>query len=369
MKNRLIVSTCGTSLWTNQADETQRRLINRHTNVRTPADIPEADRAILMERIAKIRETMLAASVEDAGKLSAEIKGITPLYEGQFRGGGDQHILLCTETWLGEESAKLVEDWLKQQKCSVQRRPQPGLRTVRLDEFQMALSDLVQWCEATMPGYHAANYHIIFNLTGGFKSVQGFLQTLAMFYADEVVYIFESQKELLRIPRLPIRMAGEETVRAFLPLFRRLAANLPVQELGSVPETLVTQFESMTDLSPWGRLIWEQCRRAIYEERIWESFSPKLRYGENFEKSVRDLPADRRYYANCKIDQIIQRVEIGKEFHLKGLDFKELQGDPLPGITHEVDAWGDADTRRFFGYFDPDGVFVLDRLDKALHKG
>ena len=36
--------------------------------------------------------------------------------------------------------------------------------------------------------------------------------------------------------------------------------------------------------------------------------------------------------------------------------------------THELDAWADQDTRRLFGHFEEDGkVFVLDKLDKALH--
>ena len=77
---------------------------------------------------------------------------------------------------------------------------QRDLRTDSLDSFQMALSDLVRWCDeevAVAPYRHS--YRVLFNLTGGFKSIQGFLQILAQFYADETVYIFESGDVLLRM--------------------------------------------------------------------------------------------------------------------------------------------------------------------------
>ncbi|MBK8043622.1 MAG: hypothetical protein IPK21_13770 [Haliscomenobacter sp.] len=69
-----------------------------------------------------------------------------------------------------------------------------------------AIKDLLKWCDETLPGYRTAGYEIIFNLTGGFKSLQGYLNTIGMFYADRIVYIFESGQEVIAIPKLPVKL-------------------------------------------------------------------------------------------------------------------------------------------------------------------
>jgi hypothetical protein len=39
----------------------------------------------------------------------------------------------------------------------------------------------------------------------------------------------------------------------------------------------------------------------------------------------------------------------------------------VKGSTHEIDAWHDGGAKRIFGHYEG-GVFVLDRLDEALHR-
>jgi hypothetical protein len=48
---------------------------------------------------------------------------------------------------------------------------------------------------------------VVFNLTGGFKSLNGYLQTVAMISADRCAFLFEGAPELMEIPRLPVRLA------------------------------------------------------------------------------------------------------------------------------------------------------------------
>jgi hypothetical protein len=66
---------------------------------------------------------------------------------------------------------------------------------------------------------------VTFNLVGGFKSLQGYMQTLGMLFADESVYVFEGERELLRIPRLPLDIDSScrKTMEENLLLFRRLS--------------------------------------------------------------------------------------------------------------------------------------------------
>lgn len=299
--------------------------------------------------------------------MSAELNALIKFYDGQYPLSvvRDYHLLLCTDTWLGEAAAHLVATWLRQHGCNnVEVRRQKDLQTAQINAFQLALSDLIQWCEETLPVYRAAQYHIVFNLTGGFKSVQGFLQTLAMFYADEVVYIFESGTALLHIPRLPIRMDAEDTVRNHLTTFRRLAYDLQVEDVSGIPETMLLRIEQQVTFSPWGQLVWKRTKKHLYADAIYPSPSPKLAFGSRFGNSVVGLPPDRRGIVNERIDDLARCLEAG--INLASLDFKPLRGNPKPPSTHECDAWADGDARRMFGHFEGE-VFVLDLLDRGLH--
>lgn len=361
----LILSPCGTSLLTNQAGE-DRRLVTRYSNAKAAEDIPAEDRARLEQVIGRARETLLASDAQAVIRLSAELNAITRFYDGQPRQGAqDQHILVCTDTWLGETTAQLVGAWLEAQGInSVQVHRQADLRTLAIDEFQLALSDLTLWCAQTLPGYRAMRYHVVFNLTGGFKSVNGFLQTLAMLYADETIYVFESGDQLLRLPRLPLQMADDALLREHVVALRRLSRNLPVAESVDMPETFIMRIDDEVALSPWGQVVWQEKARALYGEQLWPSPSPRIRYADSFEPSLSGLAAERLWQVNQRIDDLAECLEA--RIARKRLDLKPLKGKTMLPSTHEIDAWADGDARRIFGHYESD-VFVLDRLDKALH--
>lgn len=364
-QSQFILSTCGTSLLTNQRNQEERTLVNTYANATQRTDIPDSAAATLSMLLEQVAQRLSTADLLDVAKMSAELNALLKLYDGQVPVARDYHLLLCTDTWLGEAAAQLVATWLRQQGCNnVEVRRQKDLQTAQLTAFQLALSDLIQWCEDTLPGYRAAQYHIVFNLTGGFKSVQGFLQTLAMFYADEVVYIFESGTALLHIPRLPIRMDAEDTVRNHLTTFRRLAYDLPVEAVSGIPETMLLRIDQQVTFSPWGQLVWERTKKQLYADAIYPAPSPKLAFGPRFGNSVAGLPPDRRVIVNERIDDLARFLEAG--INLRSLDFKPLRGNPKPPATHECDAWADGDARRMFGHFEGE-VFVLDLLDRALH--
>lgn len=362
---QLILSTCGTSLLMNGRSQEERKLVNQHTNKKQRSEIDDAAATTLSNIIADVRAQLSPASLQEVSRMSAELNALIKLYDGMAPSNRDHHILLCTDTWLGEEAAKLAEEWLQQQECIVSVKRQTDLQTASLTEFQLALSDLIRWCEEEIQQYKQAGYRIVFNLTGGFKSVQGFLQTLAMFYADEVVYIFESMKELLRIPRLPIVIDARKTVQENLVTFRRLGKDLVADDTSGIPETMLMSLDDTITLSPWGQLTWEQMKKEMYAEGILPSPSTRVRYGPGFEKSVQKTSADRCTDVNQRIDDLARFLETS-DYNINSLDFKPLQGNPKPPSTHECDAWADQDARRIFGHFEDD-VFVLDVLDRGLH--
>lgn len=252
---------------------------------------------------------------------------------------------------------------------SVELRRQSDLQTANLQLFQSALSDLVQWLDSTIDGYRQQQYRILFNLTGGFKSVQGFLQTLGNLYADETLYVFEAPNSpLLRIPRLPVRLDIMDTVRQHLRAIRRLANGRGVsnKDLSAVPETFLLGVDNQVSLSPWGTVVWERARKELYGEQIWPSPSERFKYSHYFLNSTKELPKDRKLNLNDKLDKLMVFLEGDQTRSLKSLDLKPLKGNPKPPSTHEFDAWADQDAKRVFCHYESD-TLILDRLDKALH--
>ncbi|MBA2660915.1 MAG: hypothetical protein H0U74_01355 [Bradymonadaceae bacterium] len=351
---RFVLSPCGTSTLTNYVERELRELLFANANKRHREEVDEVARGRIEDHIAARRLELGQASALQAARLSAEINPIVCMYGGELRsssGTPDIHCLLGTDTWLGQTTCAMVGDWLHAQGLNVHPFERiSGLRTLELEEFQGALTELTRWCAETLPGYRDAGYEVVFNLTGGFKSIQGFLQTLAAFYADESIYLFETGDSLLRIPRLPIELRPEDAVRRNFAVFRRLATleSLAATECQGVPETLLYRLSDEVELSAWGRMVWESVRNTMYKERVWEPPSSAITFGRRFLESADGLSPDRLYNLNTRIDQLAVYLESGRQHPLKSLDYKAIKGGPHGQATHEFDAWADRDARRVY---------------------
>ncbi|APB32951.1 Uncharacterized protein conserved in archaea [Gloeomargarita lithophora Alchichica-D10] len=371
MSHILIVSPCGTSTLTNQVDAEIRKLLN------TTADAQEKDlapeqKAILEPYIAQRRSEILQTDITSVRNWSAELNGILGYYNGQIPPKSDVHILLATATYQGQQTANIIQSWLEKQGCHVQiASSSQYLNVSNAENFRIAMNELVEWAENTLPGYRKSNYKIVFNLTGGFKSVNGFLQAMGMFYADECVYIFQNSSELIRIPRLPVKLDPEGIIGQNLMVFRLLGQmekkhTLPVNQCQEIPETLLYQVGDEVELSEWGRLVWNRCKDDYYSEKLLPPLSEKIRYSEVFKRTFAALPADRKLIVNQRLDQLSHCLDTNQTHNPNSLDFKKLKHNPYPPSTHECDAWSDQDAKRIFGHFEDD-IFVIDKLDKGLH--
>jgi len=180
---------------------------------------------------------------------------------------------------------------------------------------------------------------------------------MAMFYADETVYVFETGQALLRIPRVPISMNAEDTVRRHLNIFRRLASGLEIADTLTIPETLLMQLDNKVTLSPWGDLVWEQTKDRIYAKQLYSPPSTKLRFGKKFQDNILKLPPERLVQVNERMDQLARYLETNGHYNPRSLDFKKLRGPVAPLSTHEMDAWSDQDAKRLFGHYEED-IFV-----------
>lgn len=362
----LIVSTCGTSLLTNNASNDVRLLLIRHANLKNATDCPSDERLLIDNHLRQRTNDVKQASDADLAKLSAEMNAIFKFYDGNPT-LQDMHILIHTDTWLGRETGKMLSEVLNQRGFIVETPIISDLRTQDLDSFQLALSELVKWAVEILPAYRQQQYKVIFNLTGGFKSIQGFMQTLAMLYADETVYIFESNKELLRLPRLPVRLDGEQIVRDHLAVLRPLALGLPVSRdaVDALPETLVLRLDNDRALSPWGELLWQQHKTAVYRDGFHPAPSAKIQFTDAFQRSIAGLSPDRYERLNQQIDKLAQYLHSQRAANLASLDVKALRIPHHGGCTHEFDAWHDQNAKRVFGRLQGD-MFTCEVLAGGL---
>ncbi|ESQ16935.1 MAG: putative CRISPR-associated protein [Thiohalocapsa sp. PB-PSB1] len=361
----LILSTCGTSLLTNLAGD-QRGLVIRYANVADSADVPYNDRNWLSELGAHAREQLRTADVQQRERLSAELNGLLRLYDGQLQRSRDNHWLVATDTWLGSMTAELLAEVLETAGHVVEVKRITDLRTNDLGEFRAAMAELARLCAQDLRGMAAGGWRIVFNLTGGFKSVQGFMQALGMLYADESVYVFERTSQLLRLPKLPISLDADALVREHELVFRRLAFGLPVSvdAATDLPETLIMEDDGFVTLSVWGDVVWNQAGPEFLAEQLWSPPDAKVRYGDRFAGSVDRCSRDELRMVNERIGDLARCLN-DTQYNPARLDFKLLRGHHAH-YTHECDAWAKGAAKRLFGHFG-EGVFVVDRLGDALH--
>ena len=364
---KLIVSTCGTSLLTNDVLDELRKLLTTTANL-SESELEQAQRQRVSSHIDSRRQKLEESDMAQIKRLSAELNGLLTFYGAGFqRGRRDHHILLHTDTYQGGQVARLLKDWLKNQGFEASSQTFGGLSTRSSVNFQQAMSDLAKWAHETLPAYSKNGREIVFNLTGGFKSINGFLQTVGMFYADRVFYLFESGAELLTIPRMPLALSAKTTIEENRDVFRKLACYGQIRkgEEGTIPETLLLPAEDQVGLSAWGELIWSEAKGSVYEAQLLPALSNKIQMTDAFRRDTRELSSERLSILNHRLDDLARYMEGGQRNCPTSLDFKKLKGQPVKGSTHECDAWSDQDARRIFGHFE-DEVFILDRLEKHL---
>lgn len=363
------MSPCGTSILTNNAPEEISSLIKKYANAKKIEDKQ------VIEYVENIKQDFTRLLPEEAAGRSAEINGLYKFYKGKLeKGKNDEHILLATDTLLGKETTAIIGSWL--QNNGIKRmmiwNDITGLSTDNLYDFHIAVTDLIKRLHETLPGYRENKYRIVFNLTGGFKSIQGVLHTISQFYADESIYVFEKSDELLRFPRLPIKLDVKDEVRNNLRTWRRLALNLAItpSECSRISDAFLFFYEKEVTLSPWGELVWNQIKKDIYEERFWEPPSDRITFYQGFdkfEKEVRDLEKDRLYELNKRMDELARYLEDDNHPNPDSLSCKKLVGNPVEGCTHEIYAWSDKDARRIYGVYDNNNKrFEIRFLGKKL---
>ncbi len=367
----IFLSPCGTSLLTNNTENTLRKLLQTTANYQE-SELTIDQKREIDQHINNRRQLLNnpETNLQTVQRLSAELNGIITYYQGNLptvqENAGNLYYVLGTDTYQGQQVANLVVEWLKNHGLNAQPEIIQDLATKELSTFRIAMSDLIQWCNATFkPFQEHPNCKVIFNLTGGFKSVNGFLQTIGMFYAVQ----FSS--ELLRIPKLPISLNTEDIISQHLDAFRHMAQGhqLPASKCQDIPETLLWKDEDQVSLSEWGELVWLEKKDHYYQQKLLPPLSSKLRYSDQFEKTVNQLPNERRIIINKRLDDFskcLDSLDSQQQYNPSSLNFKPIKGKPFKDSTHECYGWSDKDAKRIYGHFTPEGQYMIDCLDKHL---
>lgn len=353
----LLVSTCGTSLLTNGASAEERTWV---TDVANDVDV---DSTRLMRIVQARREALRVADEPTRREMSAELNGMGAVLD-RYKPNQLFHLLVHTHTAVGKATADLVHEVIGSQSSLVSAS---GLRTNELASFRAALADLTRQLESLVQSYREQGWFIVFNLTGGFKSLNGYLQTLAMISADRCVFLFERARELMEIPRLPVRLAELDELREHLTLFRRLAVgySLTTDDAKGVPELLLMEIDGEVTTSVLGDVGWARHRSTLFAEKLLPPLSNRVRVGPAIAKGFAGLQASQRIQVNEALDEFCAHVDHGRPL-LSSRKFKKLQGNPEPDSTHELYAWSDGATGRLLGHYDVNGTFIFDRLSGHL---
>lgn len=291
MRNaRFVLSTVGISLLLNgllpeEKSEWMARL-NSAANQQTLDPETSAKVDELKQRVA---DELANSNVAKRRRISAELNGLYGLYEEQLdQARQDVLYLVTTDTVMGKTTAAILSAFLKPYAAFVEVYAPKKLSTATRTDFADGIKELISWCEECVPGYQAQGYRVVFNLTGGFKSLQGYLTIIGMFYADEMIYIFESGSHLLSIPRLPLQIDYNSLNQYSVQLEMMNAGHLfEVEEVMGIPEGMIEIVSSGREtepsyagLSTWGTLIWNRTREQALSSGLLPF--PRLRYEKRF---------------------------------------------------------------------------------------
>jgi len=246
--NKLII-TCGTSLFTNISRDKSLYAFSNYTTDNIPADGKEKiDRYYAA---AKSALCGVKTSAELCG-MSAELNTIASYY-GDFTGVCDELFFLHTDTYLGKLAAGLYAEFLGDRfglKCYAVRVP--GLRTDSFENFNRGLASL--YSDEFLKLYKNPSGKVIFVLSGGFKSWSGYMQSIGMLYADEILYQFESGGHLISIPKIPVKADLADNAVMALKLILS-GADITDEVKNSLPAAAYTERDGKILLTNMGKLL------------------------------------------------------------------------------------------------------------------
>jgi putative CRISPR-associated protein (TIGR02619 family) len=333
---KLVISTVGTSLLTNcidrdiDPDNWLKRL--QDTANYTDEEISKHYQDV-SQIITELKERAEEKLYDDETEISeiretcAELNGIYGLYgEDLEQGISDTHILIATDTAQGIITSKIIEKFLQDKGLPITSTYiQPQLSLASSSVFSEAVAGLIPYIRNTIEGCTKNQYQICFNLVGGFKALQGYFNTIGMFYADEIIYVFEGSNEVITIPRLPIKVDIDkiEPFKVQLAMMEQGDVSKSWEKLNNIPHNWVLVDGQEMTLSTWGQLIWNDCQYELLSQDLLEGF-PRIKYDESFRRDYKKITDNN--------DKVLLHKTIAKVSRL----LEESNGDTR-GVAKQVE--------------------------------
>ncbi len=292
---QLILSTVGISVLLNVLDPSEgfwRQQLNQAANhQQLSGDLANKSDEFAKRAAGRLRQD----DVSGRRRISAELNGLYGIYEGDLSAGkADMHYLIATDTALGRKAADVICTFLRENGLSVDVYAPSDLSTATPAAFSKGMKQLIHWCESNIPEYRDAGYRVVFNLTAAFKSLQGYLNIMGMFYADEMIYIFETGSQLLSIPRLPLQVDIGALRDHRLELAMMAQGHVfSLEQVSSIPAGLLDIDEQgNASLSDWGLLVWNRVRQALLADDLLPF--PRLQYTDTFRRDFKQAAPGER---------------------------------------------------------------------------
>jgi len=193
---QLVVTSCGLSLLSNSARQSGIDPFPWQM-----ANMREQDLTLttwqLADSIADAARSCLAgADANGLKRLSAELNVLLRLYNHDLGAArGDMHYLLSSDTYLGRFATALLEEWLRGHDLVVNTVLLRGLTMGNAFDPKFGIDHLIRWVSDIIPGYRDRGYRVVFNVVGGFKVIQAYLNILGMLYCCTLTSSFTSFRQ------------------------------------------------------------------------------------------------------------------------------------------------------------------------------
>ena len=320
MNNKLVISTIGTSLLTNQINRANPDEKTWYSQLRDAANLSETEtpietRNIIQKLRLRANRQLRENNIKKNRAISAELNGLYGLYENKLISGkSDIHFLISTDTFQCHTTATVIADFLQNHGLSsVQIYTPPGLSTTSNESFSNGIDELIVWLRETIPPYRDSGYEIYFNLVGSFKSLQAYMNTIGMFYADKILYIFEGEgAKLITIPRLPINLDCK-AIEPHIIDFALMAAGSEMPVNDHIPESLVLKIDQEMTLSTWGNLVWGECKTTLLSQELLAL--PRIEFENSFRQDYK------------KIHNIEEKIKLQETLAKASYLLQQSQGD------------------------------------------
>ncbi|GGA44782.1 hypothetical protein [Okeania sp. KiyG1] len=146
---RLVISTVGTSLLTNQIKNSEKKLSSRlrDTANSTENEIGEDVQDIIFKMERRAKKILTGGNTLEIKEASAELNGIYELYDRNLEAGKeDIHWLIATDTAQGRKTAEIVKDFLIEKGITnTQIFPESGSKfsTKHTDVFSQGIARII----------------------------------------------------------------------------------------------------------------------------------------------------------------------------------------------------------------------------------